>query len=315
MATKEIALAATGDQGKAFEAWGAHAVTASNTKQWETGRQLLDLLTGICKDGADCIGRLFIFSHAWHYGPKGNRGGVMSDGPNNSGLYFKKESKDHEDARDLSDLQSAIDKQEIRFCEPCRIVLTGCRVAASDFPSELARITGCSVIAAQGSSRPKEADRKNPPGDETGKWESVPGGTEERKNEHYLGWKEYKKENGKVIEKELGNNLDVWGDKKSLKKKGSKIKRALIIGAAIIATILGIAWMNQTTGIRQCIRSVFNSSVQSCNTPAGPKVPTFINNDYLGYCEDWNCAVLEHVACGQTTSDGVYHGTTAGGCY
>ncbi len=212
MGRKQIAMAATGAQGGAFHGWGERAVGRDNVQDWDTGRELLEKLETACSDERDCIGDLYIFSHAWAYKPEGdNRGGVYSDGPAESGFYSSPQRGDYEDARYSSDLASAVNNHRIRFCNECRIVLTGCRVGASSFPSELVQITGCQVLAANGSSRPKPAAGSSQPGDETGEWESAAGGTIEKQSGSYLGWKEYSKdEDGNPIERDLGAEIDIW---------------------------------------------------------------------------------------------------------
>lgn len=309
MAEQQIALAATGIEGETAEGWGTRAVGAKNTVPWKTGRQVLDTLTGLCKSGADCIGTLYLFSHAWRYDKNGNRGGVASNGPEGSGFYLQKTAGDHADARDLSDLRSAIDRKEVRFCGSCKIVLTGCRVAASDFPEELVRMTGCTVIAARGSSRPTEAQKGvNLAGDYTGTWESAAETTKEAQEGGYLGWKEYKKENENITVRELGPKIRIWG-KKIGKFTIRRLFKSVFFAVAITMTLGIVLSIFSRSGIRQCIGSALHPGrVQSCNVAPGPNVPTFINNDYLGPCEDASCPVIERgVYCDQRAEDGTLH--------
>jgi hypothetical protein len=219
MERKTISLVATGEDSGAFQAWGVKAAGANNTFPWSTGKDLLRQLETATKQGRDCIRRLYIFSHAWLYHTYGNRGGVYAGGPDNSGFYLYKQSGDHPDARYLEDLKTRMTQGKNRFCTPCEIILTGCRVAASDFPARLASITRCSVTAAKGSSYPKPG---NPPGDVTGEWISNAGGREELDDAKakglYLGWMKYvyDKGTGKVISQKIGYKttlgfiLDIW---------------------------------------------------------------------------------------------------------
>ncbi|WP_054752796.1 hypothetical protein [Piscibacillus salipiscarius] len=79
----------------------------------------------------------------------------------------------------------------MKFCEGSTIIFTGCRVASSEFPEELAKLTRSTIIAANGSSFPKQG---NPPGDQTGEWMSGVNLWEEQqaaKNGWYVGWLKY----------------------------------------------------------------------------------------------------------------------------
>ncbi|MGM8216699.1 hypothetical protein ACLIA0_14265 [Bacillaceae bacterium W0354] len=205
---RKLALAATGKDEGAFKAWGERAVGAENTKQWGSGKELLNHLAQASQN--DCLNKVFIFSHAWPYSDTGNRGGVKLGGPDIAGFYLSPQIYDSPDARYLRDLAQMISQDRINFCKSCEIILTGCRVSASPFPKELARITGCIVIAAKGSSYPKPG---NPPGDATGEWISGVGGWAEQqaaKNGYYVGWIKYQFDEytNEVVEQQIGKKID-----------------------------------------------------------------------------------------------------------
>ncbi|PKR77313.1 hypothetical protein CEY16_11300 [Halalkalibacillus sediminis] len=212
MAKVQLALAARGKDEGAFKAWGSRAVGKNNTKQWGSGKELLQHLVDATNGGENCIEKLYVFSHAWPYDPDGNRGGVKLGGVNISGFYSYPLTYDHRDARYIKDLRRLIKNGDIRFCDRCKVIFTGCRVASSKFPEEFIRLSRCKLIASNGSSHP---DPGNPPGDETGVWFSTAGGWEEQQAEkndgHYVGWIEYEMDSsGDIYEKELGKNISLW---------------------------------------------------------------------------------------------------------
>ena len=212
MAEINLALAARGVDEEAVKVWGTRAVGASNTKQWGSGRELLDHLVAATDQGRNCIKKLFVFSHAWPYIPGGNRGGVKLGGVDLVGFYSTPGMYDHPDARYLRDLARLVSEGRIRFCNRCEVIFTGCRVASSNFPEGFLRISGCKVIASNGSSHPKPG---SVPGDETGQWLSTAGGWEEqqaKKNEnHYVGWIQYQSNaSGEITETNLGEEIDLW---------------------------------------------------------------------------------------------------------
>jgi hypothetical protein len=223
MAELTIALVATGQDEKSFEGWGIKAAGRGHSRKWSTGKELLEQLEAALRNSRDCIKNLYIFSHAWAYNPKGNRGGVYSGGPDGSGFYLDRRRRgDHPDARYLSDLSNLIQRGRIRFCKNAEIFFTGCRVAASDFPAEIARITKSTVRAAKGACFPKpgEAGSGQRPGDETGEWVSGAGSWDEKQNGGCLGWKIFspiidggvasgEDSNGKETPK--GHMIDIWG--------------------------------------------------------------------------------------------------------
>lgn len=205
---KKIALGAAGKDEGAFQAWGTRAVGTENTKKWNSGRELLNHLAEASRN--DCLQKVYIFSHAWPYNENGNRGGVKLGGYDIAGFYLAPQIYDHRDARYIRDLAMMISRGQIRFCRPCEIILTGCRVSASQFPQALARVTGCSVIASNGSSYPKPG---NPPGDVTGEWISGVGGWAEQqaaKNGRYVGWikYQYNPSTNSVVEQRIGQKIN-----------------------------------------------------------------------------------------------------------
>ncbi|MGP4071194.1 hypothetical protein ACTWQB_01410 [Piscibacillus sp. B03] len=218
MARRQLALAATGRDEMAFQSWAVNSVGRENARQWNSGKQLLDHLVDVTNGGQDCIEKLIIFSHAWPFNSNGNRGGVKIGGPDINGFYLNKQIYDHRDARYLSDLAQLIRAGEVKFCEDSTIIFTGCRVASSQFPVELAKLTGSTIIAANGSSFPKPG---NPPGDTTGEWVSGVNLWEEQqaaKDGWYVGWLKYKYDpiTQQVTEEKIGRKtkqgyvFDVW---------------------------------------------------------------------------------------------------------
>jgi len=196
----------------AMKKWAEKIAGKANAKSWDTGKELLERLTAACGN-KDSIANLTIVSHGWGFVASGatNRGGVWSGGPNRSGFYSAKLDGDHKDARYLKDLQAAIAAGTIRFCEDCKITLTGCRVAVSTFAAKLASITGCEVIAARGASSPVVKNGK-----ETGWFLSAAGSVAERDGAKYLGWSSFKLDpkTKKVVETHIGTKVG----------KGSKIQ-------------------------------------------------------------------------------------------
>ncbi|TFB14620.1 hypothetical protein E3U55_13405 [Filobacillus milosensis] len=218
MARKKLALAATGKDEMAFKSWAVNSVGLENARQWTSGKNLLEHLVEVSNNGRDCIEKLIIFSHAWPYDSNGNRGGVKIGGPDLNGFYLKKQLYDHDDARYLSDLARLIRNGEVQFCEDSEIIFTGCRVASSDFPKELVKLTKSTVIAANGSSFPKPG---SPPGDTTGEWVSGVNMWEEQqanKQGLYVGWLKYQynPNTQQVTEEKVGNPtkhgsvFDIW---------------------------------------------------------------------------------------------------------
>ena len=218
MARKQLALAAAGKDENAFVSWAINSVGRENAKKWSSGRDLLDQLVQASNRGQDCIEKLIIFSHAWPFDPNGNRGGVKIGGPDINGFYLDRRLYDHQDARYLHDLAQLIRAGEVRFCENSTIIFTGCRVASSNFPVELAKITGSTIIAANGSSFPKQG---NPPGDQTGEWVSGVNLWEEQqaaKEGLYVGWLKYQYDPNTqhVTEEKIGEKInqgyvfDIW---------------------------------------------------------------------------------------------------------
>ncbi|WP_188207880.1 hypothetical protein [Alkalibacillus aidingensis] len=191
MNKRNLALAATGEDEGAFLAWGERAVGKENTKQWSSGKDIFKALEQATNQGKDCLEKIYIFSHAWPYSPNGNRGGVKLGGIDHAGFYSYRLPIDSDHARYIQDLNSLVQQGRIKFCHDCEIILTGCRVAASYFPQELAAISGCTVIAAMGSSYPQPGQ---PPGDVTGEWISGVGLWEEQvaaQDGLYVGWLRY----------------------------------------------------------------------------------------------------------------------------
>ncbi|WP_277674192.1 hypothetical protein, partial [Piscibacillus halophilus] len=144
--------------------------------------------------------------------------GVKIGGPDINGFYLDRRLYDHQDARYLHDLAQLIRAGEVRFCEDSTIIFTGCRVASSNFPVELAKLTGSTIIAANGSSFPKQG---NPPGDQTGEWVSGVNLWEEQqaaKEGLYVGWLKYQYDPNTqhVTEEKIGEKInqgyvfDVW---------------------------------------------------------------------------------------------------------
>ncbi|MFD2638832.1 hypothetical protein [Piscibacillus salipiscarius] len=218
MARRKLALAATGRDEVAFQSWAINSVGRENARQWNSGKNLLEHLVEFSNHGQDCIEKLIIFSHAWPFDPNGNRGGVKIGGPDINGFYLNQRLYDHQDARYLSDLAKLIQTGQVKFCEGSTIIFTGCRVASSEFPEELAKLTRSTIIAANGSSFPKQG---NPPGDQTGEWMSGVNLWEEQqaaKNGWYVGWLKYQynPSTQQVTEKKVGKKTkqgyvyDVW---------------------------------------------------------------------------------------------------------
>ncbi|RPF51053.1 hypothetical protein [Aquisalibacillus elongatus] len=206
MAKVPLALAATGRDEVAFQSWAINAVGREHAKQWRSGKNLLEHLVQATDGGRNCIKKLIIFSHAWPFDPNGNRGGVKIGGPDINGFYLNQRLYDHEDARYLSDLARLVRSGEVQFCDDQEIIFTGCRVASSEFPIKLVELTKGTVIAANGSSFPKQG---NPPGDQTGEWMSGVNLWEEQqaaKQGHYVGWLKYTYDPNtqQVIEEEVG---------------------------------------------------------------------------------------------------------------
>ncbi|GEL76399.1 hypothetical protein [Tenuibacillus multivorans] len=218
MANKKLALAATGKDEVAFESWAIRAVGKENAKKWSSGKNLLEHLVQASSGGQDCIDKLYIFSHAWPYDENGNRGGVKIGGPDINGFYLDRRLYDHNDARYLNDLIQLIRAGKVKFCSAGEVYLTGCRVASSPFPQYLARVTGSTIYAANGSSFPKPG---NPPGDKTGEWISGVDLWEEQqaaKKGLYVGWLKYRYDSStqQVTEEKVGQKtskgyvLDIW---------------------------------------------------------------------------------------------------------
>lgn len=136
----------------------ANLASKGNGHPFSNGQELLK----IWEDQSDCgcIESLTVISHGWGwpqtrgflvnggvYGRLWTNGFLGDIPPGRKGKDFRVSKK----ARDLSHLQKAMATGEIEFCQPCEIVLTGCRVASTgNFVYRLARLTGCNVISSHG---------------------------------------------------------------------------------------------------------------------------------------------------------------------
>jgi hypothetical protein len=183
VAERNIALAAAGSHVGYFKAWGERAVGVENTMVWKDSEDLLRILKEVCRGGECCINRLYIFSHG--------------------GIYGTREewvASQHAARLFLRDFYECVGAGRIVFCNKGVITLTGCRVAATEFPALLATLAGCAVRAPRGMSYPKPAGEGTPypserPGEETGEWMSGDGDVPAADKGSYLGWMQYTKEN------------------------------------------------------------------------------------------------------------------------
>jgi hypothetical protein len=197
---RNIALAAGGSHEVYFKAWGERAVGAENTLVWSDSQDLLNKLKSVCEGGRCCINKLYVFSHGGIYGTR-----EEWDASQNAARLF------------LRDLYECVRDGKIVFCENGVITLTGCRVAATDFPALLATLSGCVVKAARGMSYPKPGGEGSPfpserPGEETGEWLSGDGDIPEADKGSYLGWMKYAKDNirGECIGELLDDPLNTY---------------------------------------------------------------------------------------------------------
>jgi RHS repeat-associated protein len=193
-------------QDKEIPKWWPKKVAPGNDHSFATGKEFLEILIRESKDQC-CIKKLVVFSHAWRYRSSfGGRvgGGFPGGGPTDSGFYGKipvgedGKRKLHPKARDLSDLEALKSKGKVRFCEPCKITFTGCRVGSTgSFVSRLARISGCSITAAHGA-----CSGENPP-----RFTSGPGSSKEKEDGQYDGFT-ITTPDGK--RKKIGSELVLW---------------------------------------------------------------------------------------------------------
>lgn len=173
-----------------YESYGMR-VTPGRAIKFGTGKEfLVGLIFATTFWGP--IGNLYVFSHGWLYGSADARmhnGGFWGQGPGDpswAGFYGVKSGADHEDARDLMDLEILIKVGLIKFAPEGKIFLEGCRVGAyGTFASELGRITKRKVIAAYGGSN--EADY----GKNWVRFRSAPETIVERLDGQYDGWMEF----------------------------------------------------------------------------------------------------------------------------
>lgn len=144
---------------------------AGSAERVASGEELLDILTKNCGE-THCIRTWVHAQHAWlpnsqdgqhvdgGFGRGGNGAwtGFYGIDANPQPAATEEGGRKH-GGRSLTDLQTAITANRIRFCRPCRIYVYGCEVATiGSFATRLSQITGCAVYAAQGKCSTTHAD-------------------------------------------------------------------------------------------------------------------------------------------------------------
>jgi len=186
-----------------FAGWGEKVAPDRNYKI-AVGMDVINGLKEASKRPPNCcIKRLLIFHHAYEYREHSgsyrqnknqypDSAPLSTAGSYQDGLMIEKGKDAKEGAADLTQLHAEIVNKTIRFCKPCSIIMTGCRMAETKLPAALARVTGCTVAAAHGASEPeKKKNKKTGQDEETGRWSSAPNYFDEKQNEPYTGWEEY----------------------------------------------------------------------------------------------------------------------------
>ena len=138
----------------------AQRATGANIHSFTTGSEVITALINATSTHCS-IGNLYIFSHAWLYNSQFGQehsGGLFGGGDDRAGFYGQKIADDDPEARDLTDLQNAINAGTIRFADDgtLRIFLEGCRIGVtgstislpSSFVTQLGSITGRVVVSA-----------------------------------------------------------------------------------------------------------------------------------------------------------------------
>ena len=202
-----------------FAGWAAKVAKDRNYKIAVGADVIKQLQEASKKPPNCCIKKLFIFHHAYEYREHSgsyvrNKNQYPDSAPLSAvgtaadGLMVKKPDEPAKGAADLADLQAAIANKTIRFCSPCSIVMTGCRMAETKFPAALAATMGCTVTAAHGASSP---ELEGPEGKkrETGRWSSAPKYHDEGEKEPYTGWEEFSPAG---TSKQTGRYIRVWGE-------------------------------------------------------------------------------------------------------
>lgn len=153
---RELGLGST--EEKVLIQW-AKLATNNNAYSFNSGDELMELLE-MESTKCNCLDQLTVISHGWGWprtkGQKVNGGvygtvwinGFLGDiPPGRKGKGFKVTPR----ARSLKDLELAMKLNQIKFCQECHIVLTGCRVGSTgNFVYRLASITGCTILSSHG---------------------------------------------------------------------------------------------------------------------------------------------------------------------
>lgn len=189
----EIDISACSTQKGCFDGYGQRC-TGSNRYLFSTGKEFLEgLVSATAANGR--IGNLYVFSEGWGYRSSSgasHNGGFYGDPSNGSGFYGTECYGDHSDARYLSDLESAMSSEQIRFAPNKEIFLEGCHIGeVGSFAGELASMTNRTVTAACGGSSEEAI------GNNWVKFRSVPINWDELQDSDYDGWLEGTSQIGK----------------------------------------------------------------------------------------------------------------------